>query len=235
MLSYGNLSAGSDDGTTTWHLGQQILRGGRTYIIPWLCTARDLSNFPDGTFASAAQTSQRTSSICYMRGLKERIQIQTSSGMPWQWRRICFKLKGNTVYGNQTDAARAWRETSSGWMRVVTDWGRSGLTLAENLNNLLFQGAQGSDWSSYFTAKTQSDRVTVCYDRTRVIASGNASGVMRNYTEWHPMNKYLYYDDDESGQTEVEEPVSTEGNKGMGDYYVVDYIASGTGGQCGFH
>ena len=232
MIAYGNLASDSTDGTATWHLGQQILKGGRTYIIPWIATARDLTAFPSGNTNISANVAARTATTCYMRGLKERIQVQTNNGTPWQWRRICFKMKGDGVYRLQdADTQRMWRETSSGWMRAVTDFGRAGTTSAQNINILLFQGAQGTDWSSYFTAKTSSERVSVCYDKTRIISSGNASGVMRNYNEWHPMNRNLVYDDDESGAEETTEPVSTDGNQGMGDYYVVDYISAGTGGS----
>jgi hypothetical protein len=227
MLSWGNLATDSSDGSTTFHIGQQLLKGGRTYIIPWIATARDLTNYPSGNLSSAAQTAARTASLCYMRGLKERVQVQTSSGQAWQWRRICFRLKGPNIYTNQLDSSRLWTETSSGWMRTVNDWGNS--TLAQNINIPLFQGTQGVDWSSYFTAKTSSDLVTVVYDKTRIISSGNANGVMRNYHHWFPMNANLQYAEDENGSGELEAAISTGGSKGMGDFYIVDYIAGGTG------
>ena len=228
MLGYSNITADSTDGTATFHTGGSTLKGGRTYIIPWIATARDLSSgSASGQYAAPAMKAVRTAAICYMRGLRERIQIQTNNGACWQWRRICFQFRGNDIYRQGNDIQRIQIETSSGFTRAQSDWGAS--TASEALNILLFKGRQGTDWQSYMTAKTDPARVTICYDRTRIISSGNSNGVMRNYSLWHPMNKNLFYDQDEVGDREEESLFASKGNRGMGDYYVVDFIAGGTG------
>lgn len=43
------------------------------------------------------------------------------------------------------------------------------------------------------------------------------------------MNANLLYDDDEAGTSMVPSYFSTEGRAGMGDYYVLDIIAAGSG------
>lgn len=228
MLGYSNIATDSSDGTNKFHNGPAILKGGRTYIIPWIATARDMTPV-DRVLGTVAQKATRTSTECFMRGLRERIQVQTSDGTAWQWRRICFTYKGqylvNATSGSETQ--RYQIETSSGMVRVMTDMSLG--IAAEPLNNILFKGVQGIDWQSYFAAKVDNTRVNVMYDQTRIICSGNQSGVMRNYKLWHPMNKNLYYNEDETGATTTDNVYSTESRRGMGDYYVVDYIAAGTG------
>ena len=44
------------------------------------------------------------------------------------------------------------------------------------------------------------------------------------------MNENLLYDDDEDGGEESAVNMSSKGKYGMGDYYVLDIIGSGTGG-----
>lgn len=206
-----------------------MLAGGRTYIMPWIATARDLSNNA-GIINSTAEEASRTATTCYMRGLKEKIQIQTNNGTAWQWRRICFTYKGlQLLTGTNGDGTRqAFRETSAGFGRVLSDWNNAN-AVVNPLLVALFKGQQGIDWRSYFTAPLDTRRVTVKYDKTRIITSGNASGVMRNFTMWFPMNKNIVYDDDEAGPDETTQNLSVSSKQGMGDYYVVDIIAGGTG------
>lgn len=45
------------------------------------------------------------------------------------------------------------------------------------------------------------------------------------------MNKNLVYDDDESGEQEQGAYTSVDSKAGMGDYYVLDLVQSGTGGS----
>ena len=228
MLGYSNLANDPTDGSNKFHSGAGILKGGRMYIIPWIATARDLSP-TDGTLGTVAQKASRTSTECFMRGLRERIQIQTNNGTSWQWRRICFTFKGpllvNATTGSETQ--RYQIETNQGMARVMSDFALG--TAADPLNGVLFKGLQSVDWSSYFTAKTDNSLVNIMYDQTRIISSGNASGVMRNYKLWHPMNKNIYYNEDEIGATTGTSVYSTSSKRGMGDYYVVDFILAGTG------
>ncbi|ASB32514.1 putative coat protein [Bemisia-associated genomovirus AdO] len=202
MQSFTNLSAAG--GTATFAAQPAFLYGGRTYILPWIATARDLSsnvNAPN----TIAQESARTATVCYMRGLKERIQIQTSSGIPWQWRRICFTVKGNDLLiGVNGDGDRQpLKETTFGFMRNVVDWNDKA-SAAIPLTEALFKGQRNTDWRSLLNAPVDTRRVTLKYDKTRIISSGNSNGVLRNFNLWHPMNKNLVYGDDEGGNYDVE-------------------------------
>lgn len=226
MCNYSNTTASTPTGSTTYSSDAAILRGGVTYIFPWIASARPGSDSNNVAAVPIEQTN-RTASTCYMRGLKERIQIQTSTGMAWQWRRICFTMKGDRLWKNDAAGYRWSLMTSAGVVRVVNSI--SGTVQGSNFVDLLFDGANGVDWISPFTAKVDKDILTLKYDKTIIIQSGNDTGVMRNFSRWHGMNRNLVFDDDEAGDTEIANRYSAVGKQGMGDYYVVDIISAGTG------
>lgn len=200
---------------------------GATFL--WCATARDFTagtgNAPNVTLQSA-----RTATSCYMRGLKEKIEIQTSTGLPWQWRRICFTVKGALQNFNATPLEV---ETTYGEQRLLYNL-NSGSTVDNNqlnlVRNAIFRGQYGIDWTSVLNAQTDPTRVSVKYDRTTVISSGNTSGKLKLCNLWHSMNKSLIYDDDENGDLMTTSKYSTIGRQGMGDYLVVDFIVGGIGG-----
>jgi len=164
-----------------------------------------------------------------MRGLAENIEITTNDGLPWQWRRICFTLKGtaiNTVINSSSQSTVL--QTSQGYVRVVNTV--FGNTQVGAIQSLLFRGAAGVDWSNIMTAPTDTTNVSIKYDKTVTICSGNEDGMIRNYRRWHPMNKNLVYADDEQGGGETFNAFSTTGKPGMGDYYVIDVFQPRTGG-----
>jgi hypothetical protein len=90
------------------------------------------------------------------------------------------------------------------------------------------RGGNGRDWNNFFTAPLDPTRISVQYDKTISIQSGNQAGRNVVYNRWHPMNKNLVYDDDENGQETEPSGNSTRGKPGMGDYYVIDMFTSGT-------
>lgn len=191
------------------------------YIFPWCATARDPSIASGGNRGTVTDNATRTAQTCFMRGLAENIEITTNDGLPWQWRRICFTFKGKDVFNAITGTGQSLSlETSNGYVRVVNT--AYGSTAVGALQGLLFRGAAGVDWSNIMIAPTDNTNVSIKYDKTCTIASGNEEGVIRNYKRWHPMNKNLVYNDDEQGGTETFSGYSTAGKPGMGDYYVVD-------------
>lgn len=226
-MSYTNTTPANPRGGTDYYNNGAVLIGSTSYVFPWIATARKAYN-NSNLLPSKIQQAFRTASTCYMRGLKECVQITTNSGKSWQWRRVCFTLKGKRL--TQFEAAGRWLslETSNGQMRVVND--TNSVNIGLELTNLVFDGRVGSDWSNIFNAKTDQDKISVKYDRTRTISSGNSDGMIRNYKMWHPMNKNLNYDDDERGEEMDGSQYSTEGRQGMGDYYVVDFFTCVTGG-----
>lgn len=100
------------------------------------------------------------------------------------------------------------------------------------LYTFLFQGTSSqfndnvteSDWINVMTAKTDNREVTVKYDKTVTLASGNEEGIQRNYKRYHPMEKTLVYDSYEQGNDTGYFPYSTGSKPGMGDYYIVDFF-----------
>jgi len=200
----------------------------------WAATARDLTPGSSG-LATVGNESTRTATTCYMRGVSEKIRIQTSSGLPWFHRRICFTYKGDdpfrTSYTGDTGGAQQYIETSAGMSRL---WFNNNINNTPNyLNNVygtLFRGEQGSDWADVLTAHVATRRVTLKFDKTWTMQSGNTNGIVRERKLWHPMNKNLVYDDDESALTESTRYFSANTKAGMGDYYIADFFFPGTGG-----
>ncbi len=196
----------------------------QTGMFVWCATARDRINTGDDPTSVAT----RNSDTCYMRGLKETVLIQTNSAVPWRWRRICFTIKG--LYNFRAGSADSV-ENSNGWQRILTD--QRPTAYGASIREIIFRGVQGIDWNDTMTAKLDSTRVTVRYDVTRTINSGNATGVLRTYKMWHPMNKNLVYGNDESGDSETQDIHSTLGKAGMGDFYVLDFFQAAQFAQSG--
>lgn len=238
MLPYTNLTNAAPEGGTTYINAPAVLTARTSgdpavnspYALLWCATARDLTT-SDNLINSRTVESARTASDCYMVGLKERIDIQVATGLPWQWRRICIAFKGNLPGADESTSFYNKRETSSGWMRVVNGvQGDRNSGQLYSLFEVLFAGQNASDWLDPMVAKTDRTRVTVLYDKTRTIASGNERGMVRKYNMWHPMRKYLSYQDDESGENMRSGAYSTTSRKGMGDVYVIDLFRNRIGG-----
>jgi len=185
--------------------------------------------------------SQRTASICYMRGLAENIRIETSSGNPWFHRRLCFtsrdarflqKSASDAAGTDRSSAASGAIETSNGWQRLAANMHIDTLSnTITQFNEVLFKGEQGKDWDDFITAPVDTTRVDLKYDKTKVYKSGNERGVLREVKIWHPMNKNLYYDDDESGSSELTRDFSVTDKRGMGDYHIIDLFSQGSSGS----
>jgi len=219
--------SGSDSGAT---LG----------LVHFRPTAMDLSDSAGGPNSIVNQAS-RTSSICYMKGFAENIRIETSTGNPWFHRRICITSRDagfidrNTLDPSGADrnyAASGAIETSNGWQRLASN------VLKDTLSNTtkfwldaLFKGVQGVDWDDFITAPLDTTRVDVKFDKTWIYRSGNERGVLREKKIWHPMNKNLYYDDDESGAGEATANISVRDKRGMGDYHIFDLFSQGSSGS----
>jgi len=184
-----------------------------------------------GAQPTVDDVATRTATDCYMRGIKERIEIQTSGSSAWEWRRICFTFYSNHFYLFNDDpvqngtAVRYNIETNTGVNRALTFFNRGNATddaLVTQLLAYVFKGAQTVDWNNEMTAKTHNDRVRIKYDKTITIRSGNDAGVIRKYNRWHGMNHNLTYDEDESGGVVNDGVISAAVNRSMGDYYILD-------------
>ena len=192
-----------------------------TVFCPTARTAEDL----DGVQGTKAMTQVRTNTTCFARGYREVSELSTTTGVGWQWRRICFTMKGDTLSEGVTDpeTSRLFRETSNGYMRLVT------ILTNNRAQDILFKGEQNVDWTDPITAPIDTRRVSLKFDQTRVIKSNNASGTTKVYKDWFPMNKNIYYEDEERGSVMNESPFSVENKQGMGDYYICDIFQSNRG------
>lgn len=227
MVTYTNTTAATPALSPNYIVGNAILTGGRNYMFCWAATARAATT-STGAAGDPNDTAMRTANICYMRGLKERVHIETSSGRAWQWRRICFTLKGNALSALAETGARFEVLSSQGTVRVVNNF--AGTLGGTAIVDLLFQGQQNVDWASLMSAKTDNTRVEIKYDRCRMLQSGNDNGIIRQVNHWHPMNSTLIYDSEEIGDQEDSARYSVENRQGMGDYYVFDFFTAGIGG-----
>lgn len=227
MLSWSNTTVALPVGNSTYGTGPAVLRGDQTYIFGWMPTARD---FLDGNNnpGVVSDVAMRTSQTCFMRGLSEAINVRTNTGAAWQWRRVCFTYKGNGLTTAANDVPyQYFTQRNIGMVRTMNNLNTS--PKGDLLLSILFRGQQNADWLNVFNAPLDTTRVSVKFDRTRSIASGNDSGVVRTYKHWLPMNKNLVYDDDENGDGTATRFTSTTGKAGMGDYYVVDFIQCSDG------
>lgn len=228
MLTYTNSTATSQSGGTTYGVAPAIITGGTSVpaCFIWCATSRDnVTNLANPAKGTKFDKATRTASSCYMVGLKETLEIQVADGLPWQWRRICFTYKGGAsllgAIPAPTSGFSPALEVSSGYVRLLNQLPTANRASFETL---LFQGAAGLDWADPMTAKLDTERVTVKYDKTCTIASGNEDGVIRKYSRWHNMGHNLEYDDDESGGQMNVSGYSVNSKRGMGDYWVVDYF-----------
>nr|QJB18609.1 MAG: capsid protein [Genomoviridae sp.] len=205
--------------------------------ILWCATAQDLTSNNGGPLGAVSQQATRTSTTCYMRGLKENLRVTTSSGLPWFHRRICFTYKGDIPFQeyasgdtptlNQTP----YVDTSNGISRLLLNMNKNAAANTRNeWESVVFRGANGVDWNDQLIAPIDTTRITLKSDKTYRYFSGNQSGVFKEIHAWYPMNSNIVYDDDESGSTEVTSYYSVDSKAGMGDYYILDYIRSGIGG-----
>jgi hypothetical protein len=169
--------------------------------------------------------SYRQSQTCFMRGYAETVKLNLQDGNPWEWRRICFTMKGAALLNaaSASDGIRVQLDPM-GYTRPVSP---ITLNLRTVLHNLIFKGDVARDWSSPFTAKLDTQRITVKYDKTMTLNPGNPEGMIRNFKMWHPMNANLVYQDDESGTDIIKNEFSTLGKAGMGDFYVYDMFVAG--------
>lgn len=230
MLLENYVSADNPYGTTATRL-PAVLRGNfsgpatgdnlldRTpYAFLWCATARGMTN-------SAASVGGRTVLDPFMVGLRETIEIQVTSGVPWQWRRICFRTKrdmtaalgntANTGYYTPTSDGSARRTVSN-----LTGNRNTGEQYA--LYELLFQGQNDTDWVDPMVAKVDTTRMSIVSDTIKTLSSGNEAGIIRKFKRWYPMRKTLVYNGDESGSGVLSADFSTKDAPGMGDFYVVD-------------
>lgn len=221
MQVYTNMGSTRNQGSTTYTATAAILPGGfaEEYCMPFLASARSIHT---GT----TDVVNRNTSRVYARGLKENVEINIASGRPWQWRRLAFYSKGLMANFGATTSFFTYVETSNGYARVVNEI--SGQTKLD-FYSFLFDGVRTVDWNDPMIAKTDSNRVSVCYDKTMTISPQTTAGSIRSMKRWHPVNKSLVYEDDENGVNMIPSSYSTTGRQGVGDLTIVDLFRPAAG------
>lgn len=239
MLSASNTNGSGAGRATT--VGPFFVSGSTGYAYSlWNATARSLTtggNNPN-LFVDKAD---RTSTTCYMRGLREVIRVQTSSPLPWVWRRICFTTKDDVFQskvGGDTAPTQTYIpyfDTPTSNIGMFRQWFNLQINNMPNtvsvFNGIIFQGQEGSDWNNILNAKPDSTRIRTWSDTQIPLHTGNQSGYFKTHKRWYPMNKNLVYNDDESGAGESTSYTTTQARPGMGDYYVLDIFVPGIGGS----
>lgn len=237
MLQYANTS--TITGTSVPIGPGPLVVNGNACVCIFSPTAMDILN-GSGSAGSITEQAVRTSTTAYMKGFSEHIRIQTSSGLPWFWRRITFCAKRPTVF-NAFQSSDSPTQTNSGNTSYIdTTNGMERLYFNQVINsatntmaawyNLLFKGERNKDWTDVLTAVVDTSRVDLKSDRSVTIKSGNASGTVRDFKLYYPMNKNIVYDDDESGDATIPSYQSVQDKRGMGDFYILDFFYTGTGG-----
>lgn len=229
MQTYGNLPDGTP--STTFSLGPQLLKAGpnQFYNLLWSPTWRNLYRQGTTLPATISETAIRSASTIYLRGLKEHVSIETIGSSPWRWRRIVFSTKGLLEQVPQ-DALFAYglERVDEGYVRVVNTMTPAAYNL---ITANLFKGVATRDWNLPIAAQVDTSRVTVHYDKTRLINPPNESGMVRDIKLWHGFNKNVVYNDDEDGEKMTGVPWSTRGKPGIGDIMVFDCFDCGLSGD----
>jgi len=224
MLTLTNITASAQQGSTTYVPQPAVITGGTNASPPivWCATARN-NAYQGGALGGTFQAATRTATECYMRGLSENIEIQVSDGVPWQWRRICFTYKGfNNAAPDIAGFSLYYQSTIDSYVRSMNMVPNN--TYKDTIQGIIFKGVANLDWNDPIIAPLDTEKITVKYDKTRMIASGNEDGCIRKYKLWHPMNRTLVYGDTEAGGTINQSYYSVQSKRGMGDYIVIDYF-----------
>lgn len=216
-------------------VGATVVNGSTGGWFYWSPTARDLDTVA-GQPNTVSQEASRTSTTCFARGLSERLDIQTSSSVPWKWRRICFWTKSKEFLASASGATfnyNGWLETSAGVSRAfINSFLNNNNSQQAVQSSILFAGTEGQDWTDIMVAKVDTRRVDLVSDKTTIINSGNDSGVFRKHYRWYGMNKNVVYDDDQIGDEQSTSAFSVTDKRGAGNFIILDIMrvhASGTG------
>lgn len=213
-----------------WNMDQASAFGGRYWIFGFTPTARTITTSTSAGESNVNDTASRTATSCYMRGVKEHIRLESTTGRNFLWRRIAFTFTGQELLGPNPSGlfGSMWVETSTGYERAMTllnptndpdVWNR--------VANVIFKGTANSDWNDIMSAKVDNTRVILKYDKTRNLKAPNEAGQQWKFDIWHRMNRTLIYNDDEAGGSKTGTELSVNTRKSMGDYYIIDIFDFG--------
>jgi len=207
--------------------GTNAANGGATFSGASRQTIIFTPSTRDKQSADPTASSTRETDRIFVRGFKENITLTSNSPASWRWRRVVFAAKGliNQFAPGVTSASGA-----QGYVRLIPDFGTVAATTPRNLlESYLFRGAAGTDWQTVFTAKIDTQRVTLLSDKSRTLNSGNSNGRFFKHRQWYPINKTLLYNNDENGEIENGTDYSVLSKPGIGDIFIVDFFECASG------
>lgn len=193
--------------------------GGPYYHMTWSPTAREKTAVI-GVDPSIIDESTRTSSTTYVKGLRERISVQSNSATSWTWRRIVFEFKGTASYFGPIFPTNV--QTSNGYARGLVEVTGTNLSA---LLALVFDGQVGTDWRDPLNAKVDPSIITLHSDKTVVFQPEISTGITKNFTRYYSFEKNLHYQEDEIGGETGNGLFAAQGKAGMGDVIIYDIIA----------
>lgn len=242
MLPYTNQNSTSGAPAAVFNPNPALVNGSTTNtnagcsaLFLWNATARTL--YDDlGTGNPVIAESARTSTTCYIKGLSEHIRIQTSSPLPWFYRRVVFCLKFDSFSTAESSPLFPPRDYyvpagTTGPVRSMYNFinnNTTPLSLA-TIQSFMFKGRGGSDWNEMIIAPLDHRRIDVKYDKTFTIKSSTSTGTVKEFKFWHPLNKNIVYQDDENNGGMDSTPTSVLSKPGMGNLFVVDIVSPGIG------
>lgn len=170
--------------------------------------------------------SNRERQLTYSVGYKETVEVNVLGGGVWKWRRLVFAYKGSSLYDGDVTWTDPFYDKSTDpkvcdMVRLI---GQPTTDQANEIRRIIWDGHEGIDWSSEFTAKVDTSRITPLYDRTFTFNPRNESGYSRTFKFWHRTGKNIVYDEDEDVRSSGGSYVSVKGKPGMGDVYVYDLM-----------
>lgn len=232
--------------TGTLRAGPVYVKGGVTSgvantnggLFVWSPTMRPIND-------NTVSENTRSARDVYHKGFREVIRVESSSAVPWMWRRIIVETKEDdfSYFANDEDQPTLpprgfvpWYQGGGGIGRLwYNQYGnrdtpsdvRIDVVLGEVSANL-FEGQRNSDWTDTLDAKIDTDRYKVRYDRKITLSSQNDEGFIKKLKFYHSFDSMMYYDHDESGGgTGNQSVLCTQAKKGMGNIYIIDIIEGG--------
>ena len=223
MLSLTNCTLSSQRGSDDFIVSPATIVAGNDATFVFCPTARNAAT-STGQAAAPIDRATRTNKVCFMRGYREQIKIQTNTSVAWMWRRLVFTTKTPGFRFDQNDfhVVDNLLVPANGMQRILNSPPNDPTT---NLFfDYIFKGTRNHDWNDPYYASLDTSRITPLLDRKVNIQSGNDDGVIRDFKDWIPFNKNLVYDDYEDGAVVAPGFFSTLNKPGMGDCYIIDLI-----------
>lgn len=177
---------------------------------------------------SAIRSSQRI----YAKGFTEIIRLIWDNGTSWTWRRIVFSCKSDPALifpsGAISTTSSVAQITGGGIPQTARVVLAQGTTDFQTTSNVVFKGRVNEDTNDACTAPLDRERIRVHYDRTSVLNCPSGSPTSRRVKMYIPLNKSIYYNDDERGVGEGQTSYTASGSSPLGDVYIWDIFESAT-------